>query len=181
MGTRTLFFHAAVTEKLGLNPSDHKCAEFIFNEPAGMTPGKLAELTGLSTGAITGVIDRLERACFVRRAHDPGDRRRVLIEATPERAPDIRPFFLPVFDAVVEVSSHYDDRELEVICDFLRRMGAAMDELRNRIRAMPAPVAPSAAECSPPPRPRGATPPVVAAPPARRVTKPLKRTRNIEK
>src|SRR5690349_14213596 len=87
MSTRALLFHSAVTERLGLNASDHKCAEFIFNEP-GMTAGRLAELTGLSTGAITGVIDRLEHAGFVRRANDPHDRRRVVILPTPETAPN---------------------------------------------------------------------------------------------
>jgi DNA-binding MarR family transcriptional regulator len=184
MGTRMLLFHSVVAERLGLNPSDHKCAEFVFNEPAGMTPGRLAELTGLSTGAITGVVDRLERAGFVRRAHDPLDRRRVLIEATPERAPNVEPYFLPMFEAVLEVCSHYDDREVEVIADYMRRMGEAVEKLRSRMRTMPAPREPRpAANRSAPVRPRAASPPA-AAPAGRRTAKPAKRaktTRAVEK
>ena len=137
MSSRTLLFHSAVTDRLGLNPSDHKCAEFVFNEPAGMTAGRLAELTGLSTGAITGVVDRLERVGFVKRSHDPSDRRRVVIVPTPERAPDLGRYFAPMRGAVADVTSKYSDAELRVIVDFMRTMGNAVDVLSAKLRATP--------------------------------------------
>src|ERR1043166_2513493 len=110
MSTRSLLMHAAIAEKLGLNPSDHKCFDLIRTQSESLTAGRLAELTGLSTGAITGVIDRLENAGLVARDHDPSDRRRVVIRCTPERAPDLRPFFAPLRDAMLKFCSHYSTR-----------------------------------------------------------------------
>src|SRR6476659_7508269 len=78
MSTTTLLFHGAVADKLGLNPSDHKCADLV-REHGPLTAGRLAELTGLTTGAITGVIDRLERRGWVKRERDPNDRRKVIV------------------------------------------------------------------------------------------------------
>src|SRR5450432_703373 len=102
MSTRTVVFHAAIAERLGLNPSDHKCADLICNETGPVTAGRLAELTGLSTGAITGVVDRLERAGFVSRVPDPEDRRRVVITGCMERrAADMRRLFAPMVAGTV--------------------------------------------------------------------------------
>src|SRR5579863_9203972 len=76
--TVTILFHQAVADHLGMLVTDHKCADILLR--AGpITAGELAERTGLTTGAITGVIDRLEKAGFARRAKDPNDRRRVII------------------------------------------------------------------------------------------------------
>jgi predicted transcriptional regulator len=63
-----------------LNMTDHKCLGFLLDAGEPITPGQLAGLTGLTTGAITGIVDRLEDAGFVRRKRDPKDRRRVIIE-----------------------------------------------------------------------------------------------------
>src|SRR5215813_7862986 len=83
LSAATILFHQAVADRLGMNVTDHKCAD-ILERHGPLTAGELAERTGLTTGAITGVIDRLEKTGFVRRAEDPGDRRRVIIE--PNRA-----------------------------------------------------------------------------------------------
>ena len=66
----TIMFHQAVADRLGLNPTDHKCIDLLASA-GSTTAGELAEATGLTTGAITGVIDRLEAAGFVRREDDP--------------------------------------------------------------------------------------------------------------
>jgi len=124
MSTRTVVFHAAIAERLGLNPSDHKCADLICNETGPVTAGRLAELTGLSTGAITGVVDRLERAGFVSRVPDPEDRRRVVITSCMERrASDMRHLFVPMMAGMVAVCENYSDAELALILDFMRRCG----------------------------------------------------------
>src|SRR5216117_3098234 len=73
--TATVLFHAAVAERLGLSATDHKYADLIARQ-GPMTAGELADRAGLTTGAITGVLDRLERAGWVRRERDPHDRRR---------------------------------------------------------------------------------------------------------
>jgi len=83
--TDTVLFHQAVAEQLGLNSTDHKCLDVILENHA-MTAGKLSELTGLTTGTITGVIDRLEKAGFVYREKDAEDRRKVIIQVNKDKA-----------------------------------------------------------------------------------------------
>lgn len=77
-GTQSSLFGNAIAGRLGLSSSDFECLD-IVNLEGAVTPGRLAEATGLTTGAITGVIDRLEAAGFVRREADAHDRRRVLV------------------------------------------------------------------------------------------------------
>ena len=78
----TVMFHTKVAERMGLSATDEKCIDLAMRAEGPLTAGRLAELSGLSTGAVTGVIDRLERAGFVRRVRDPHDRRKVLVEVT---------------------------------------------------------------------------------------------------
>src|SRR5262249_45506440 len=73
----SVMFHAGVAEQLGLPAPDNKCLALAARGGQPMTAGRIAELSGLSTGAVTGVIDRLERAGYVRRVRDPHDRRKV--------------------------------------------------------------------------------------------------------
>jgi len=127
MGTRTVVFHAAIADRLGLNPSDHKCADLICNETGPITAGRLAEITGLSTGAITGVVDRLERAGFVARVPDPEDRRRVVIKGTEGRAPDMRHMFLPMMEGMASLCDTYTNEELGLIAGFMQRMGGVTE------------------------------------------------------
>ncbi|HEY4103583.1 MAG TPA: MarR family transcriptional regulator [Polyangiaceae bacterium] len=140
--TRTVVFHAAIAERLGLNPSDHKCADFIANESGPVTAGRLAELTGLSTGAITGVVDRLERAGFVSRAPDPQDRRKVVITGCPQgRLPDMLHLFLPLMTGTVSICEHYSDDELKLIVGFMRRCGEMVEARIQALRQTAAPTA----------------------------------------
>jgi DNA-binding MarR family transcriptional regulator len=83
LSAHTVMFHTAVAERLQLGLTDHKAFDFILRH-GPVSAGQLAEITGLTTGAVTGVIDRLERAGYARRVADPSDRRRVKVEVTPE-------------------------------------------------------------------------------------------------
>ena len=74
-------FDALAARKLGVNMTDLNCLN-ILESRSGLTAGELALEAGLTSGAVTGVIDRLERAGYVRRAADPGDRRKVKVEVT---------------------------------------------------------------------------------------------------
>ena len=76
-------FDNLAARRLGVNETDLHCLNIIENS-GGLTAGELAEQAGLTTGAVTGVVDRLERAGFARRASDPEDRRRVKLEVTPK-------------------------------------------------------------------------------------------------
>jgi DNA-binding transcriptional regulator GbsR (MarR family) len=67
-------------ERLGLSDTDHRCLDLAARADEPLTAGQIARLSGMSTGAVTGVIDRLEGRGLVRRARDPGDRRKVLVE-----------------------------------------------------------------------------------------------------
>lgn len=71
-------------EKLGLSGVEQQTLDLVSQSPGPLTAGRIAELTGLSTGAVTGVVDRLERAGFARRVRDTVDRRKVLVEVARE-------------------------------------------------------------------------------------------------
>src|SRR5215204_1827075 len=99
MSTETIMFHQAVADILGLHVTDHKCLDFIYRFGA-MPAGRLADLTGLTTGAITGIIDRLIEAGYVRRTNDPKDRRRTIVEPTRNKKLEkkIEVLFIPLRD-----------------------------------------------------------------------------------
>ena len=110
----------AVTELFGVNRTDARCMD-ILEQHGRMTAGQLASLSGLSTGAVTAVVDRLERAGYARRVPDPSDRRRVLVELT-ERAQKLSWELMgrPIRDAAVLAWEEYSDAELELLLEFHR-------------------------------------------------------------
>jgi DNA-binding MarR family transcriptional regulator len=129
----TIMFHQAVADRLGLHPTDHKCIDLLSSAGA-MTAGELAEATGLTTGAITGVIDRLEAAGFLRREDDPNDRRRVILRLVPKKYRDIARLFEPFAAAYAELGARYSERELAAIVDFMTRSGPVLREATMELR-----------------------------------------------
>jgi DNA-binding MarR family transcriptional regulator len=133
--TATVLFHTAIAARLGLNPSDHKCADLLFQQGA-MTATELAERVGLTTAAITGVADRLERAGWVRREADPNDRRRVIIRPTP--TPELGRQGAKLFDSFVqaytELLSAYSDDELALLLEFTRNSTEMMTRETAKLR-----------------------------------------------
>ena len=132
LSTATILFHQAVADRLGMNVTDHKCADILLRS-GPMTAGELARRTGLTTGAITGVIDRLERSGFVRRAKDADDRRRVIIEPLTQRIErEIGSLFQSMARAMADLCGHYTTQELAVIRDFTARAHqGAYEEIRK--------------------------------------------------
>lgn len=122
MSTWTVVYHGAAAARLGLNPTDLKCGA-VLRETGPISAGELAALTGLTTGAITGVLDRLEKAGLVRRAADPADRRRVIVEPleTPARLAEIMQILGPLSAETAELLKPYDNDQLRLILDFVRR------------------------------------------------------------
>jgi DNA-binding MarR family transcriptional regulator len=122
MSTETIMFHQAVADQLGLHITDHKCLDLIRHYGA-MPAGKLAELTGLTTGAVTGIIDRLEEAGYVRRENDPKDRRRTIIEPTRNKKWErkIEVIFTPLHERMHKLLSSYSDSELAFLLDVLTK------------------------------------------------------------
>jgi DNA-binding MarR family transcriptional regulator len=122
---------------MGLSQGDHKALDLIndgANTGAPLTAGQLAEATGLTTGAITGLIDRLEQAKLVRRAPDPQDRRKVVLEPTRERDAELWTLFSGISASMTEMTGRYTDAELEVISDFMRHSIELTTQETQRLR-----------------------------------------------
>jgi DNA-binding MarR family transcriptional regulator len=133
MSTETIMFHQAVADILGLYITDHKCLDLIYRFGA-MPAGRLAELTGLTTGAVTGIIDRLEEAGYVRRTNDPKDRRRTIVEPTRNRKLEkkIEVIFTPLHERMHKLLSSYSDGELSFLLDVLTKsLDQSHQELMN--------------------------------------------------
>jgi DNA-binding MarR family transcriptional regulator len=114
-------FHELVGRCLGLSSTDRKCLDLLSRGP--VTAGEIARFTGLTTGAVTGIIDRLEKAEYAERVSDPKDRRRVLVaRKAGSRLDEILPaIFGPLRDDMAAVTAKYTRREWHTIADFLTR------------------------------------------------------------
>lgn len=133
LSTATVLFHSAIAEQFGLNATDWKCADIVARM-GPLTAGQLAELTGLTTGAITGVIDRLEQAGFVRRVKDPHDRRKVIIQPIPEREQETYQRFNALLQGYVALLASYSDAELAFILDYVIRSTVVLQEATTKLR-----------------------------------------------
>lgn len=121
MSTWTVMFHSAIASQVNLNITDHKCLD-ILNDQGTMTAGQLAEITGLTTGAVTGVIDRLEYVGFVRRDRDPRDRRRVIVQPNNEKATEVLgPIFKHFQQRYEPVLESYSEDELRALLRFIEQ------------------------------------------------------------
>lgn len=119
--TSVLFSHA-VADKIGLHPTDNECLDFLMMNGAA-TAGQLAKKTGLTTGAVTAIIDRLEKAGFVHREHDPQDRRKVnVIPNIAKIEAEIMPHMLGMGQTIAELCEEFSEAELAVVERFM--MGA---------------------------------------------------------
>ena len=118
--TATVLFRHAVGERLGLGPTDHKCLD-LLRERATMTGSELAAITDLTSGAITGVVARLERAGYLRREADPHDRRQQILHPSLERMQDIHDVFDPIRKDVAALLDSFDTHQLTAIAQFLTR------------------------------------------------------------
>jgi DNA-binding MarR family transcriptional regulator len=112
-----VLFGQTVANVAGISGSDLECLDFL-NLEGRVTAGRLAEVTGLTTGAITGVVDRLEKAGFVRRERDETDRRKVFIVTVPENVAKIGQFYVPMQQAMHKLWSTYSDGELQLLLRF---------------------------------------------------------------
>ncbi len=130
----TILFSQAVAERLGVHSTDIETVD-LLHIMGPMTAGRLSEVTGLTTGATTRLIDRMERAGFARRRHDPRDRRRVVVEATMDNAGRVLPLFEPIARRMGELWSTYSTGELEIMVDFFKKSNLVMSEENARLRA----------------------------------------------
>jgi DNA-binding MarR family transcriptional regulator len=135
MSAATVMFHSAVAERAGLSATEHKAMD-ILSRAGPLSAGELADHTGLTTGAVTGLIDRLEAAGFVRRTRDPDDRRKVIVEPILEELGGlIGPIFMEMGRAVGELYASFGESERQVLLDFQRRMTDLLHEETRKLRA----------------------------------------------
>ncbi|GAA4612760.1 MarR family transcriptional regulator [Actinoallomurus liliacearum] len=118
----TVLLHNAIASRSGINVTDMQCIN-LLQLRGPMTPGQLADAMFLTTGgAITAVIDRLERAGMVRRRRDDQDRRRVIVEALQDGPiTELGRRFLPVAEMYEKAMADYTDEELRVLIRYLTR------------------------------------------------------------
>src|ERR1700758_1805360 len=128
-------FAKTVADRAGISSSDMDCMDFL-NLEGRMTAGRLAELTGLTTGAITGVVDRLEKAGFVRRERDESDRRKVFIVPVPERLGEIGSFYVLMQRAMQKLSDGYTDAELKLLLRYATEAYHAVLEATSQLYEM---------------------------------------------
>src|ERR671929_1350730 len=123
ISTETIMFHQAVADVLGLHITDHKCLDLLHRFGA-MPAGRLGELTGLTTGAVTGIIDRLEKAGYAKRINDPNDRRKTIVEPTRNKKLErkVEMIFTPLHERMHKFLSSYSDSELTFLFDAMTEL-----------------------------------------------------------
>ncbi|MGC1621066.1 MAG: MarR family transcriptional regulator [Candidatus Acidiferrum sp.] len=123
LGTVAVFLHQAIASKLGLNVTDTRCFELMsrYAKPP-LTAGDLARATGLTTGAITGILDRLEKAGLVERFRNSSDRRKVFIRPRPEALQRVGRLYEGLAAAAMKLASSLSTSELQIINDYLERV-----------------------------------------------------------
>jgi DNA-binding MarR family transcriptional regulator len=137
MSTQTVFLHQALAQSVGLNATDTKCIDLIMRaSDAAVTAGWLSDMTGLTTGAITHILDRLERQQFVERIRDTEDRRKVLVRVRMESLQPLIPKYESMGKEFLRLAEQYSDKELALICDYLQKTSEiSQSELTKAIAA----------------------------------------------
>lgn len=131
-GVNLTQFRNAITEWAGLNATDMECLRFLFVKDVA-TPSELARQTGLTSGATTAMLDRLEKAGLIERSPNPDDRRGTLITPTKSSAEKVASWFESARQAQDALISSYSPSELEIIADVFERFAKLWDQEREKI------------------------------------------------
>jgi len=132
--TAVVLFHEAVGRHLGLSGTERKLLD-VLARTGPATAGQLAAETGLTSGAITGIVDRLVRAGYAQRQPNPADRRSVIVSREPSTSLDeLRPdIFEPLGQAITEMSMRYSDAELAAVASYLTGLTQILREQTERL------------------------------------------------
>jgi DNA-binding MarR family transcriptional regulator len=129
---RLVLLNHQVGARLKLRDVDFDCLH-LLHQHGPVSPGTLAKLAGLHPATMTGVLDRLERAGWVTRDRDPGDRRAVVIRGVRGRGGEVLQLYGGMSSSMDEICAAYTPEQLEVIADFLRRTAAAGQEAVDKL------------------------------------------------
>lgn len=131
-----VLFGEEVARRMGINHTDLECID-VIGQRERVTAGEVAEASGLTTGAVTGVIDRLEKAGYVKRERDPADRRKVYVRLLPKALSEGSKYYGPFERSVMALVDRYSDKELALFLDyFTRARDVVLGEL-TRLRNTP--------------------------------------------
>lgn len=133
-GSMSTLHNHAVAERVGLHPTDQECID-LLDRTGPLPAGEIGAHLGLSSGAVTALVDRLESGGWVRRARDDRDRRKVIVHLGGERLRELAPFYEPLAAAVVTYRDAMPTRDLRVVVEFLEftngSLAASTEEIRG--------------------------------------------------
>jgi DNA-binding MarR family transcriptional regulator len=133
MGSMATLHNHAIADAIGLHETDQECLDLLdWAEP--LTAGEIAGHLGLTSGAVTGLIDRLEAGGWVRRERDAADRRRVFVHLSHERGGELWPLYQPMSDAIDAYRSSLSDDELATVVRFLEFTNQTMTDATAHAR-----------------------------------------------
>ena len=134
-GVHLILFRNAMNDWAGLNTTDMECLRLLFNKGIA-TPSELARHTGLTSGATTAMLDRLEKADLIERRPNPDDRRGTLIAPTESSTEKVASWFASAREAQDKLISTYSETELEIIADIFERFVKVWDQERDKVQTM---------------------------------------------
>lgn len=134
-GISTVLFRHLVGEALGVNVTDMECLALLFHKGVS-TPSELALHTGLSSGATTAMLNRLEKSKLIERRANPKDRRGSLIVIVKKTAEKVAPLFSSVRLAQNALVSRYTTEELLLIASFLKDSSTMWEEERQKLQEL---------------------------------------------
>ena len=132
-GVHLTLFRNAMNEWAGVNATDMECLRLLFAKGVA-TPSELAKHTGLTSGATTAMLDRLEKAGWIERRPNPDDRRGFLIAPAKSSAERAASWFESARKAQDELMSSYSEEELEIIADVFERFVKLWDLEREKVQ-----------------------------------------------
>lgn len=132
-GISNVLFRNLVGERLGVNVTDMECLGLLFHKSIA-TPSELARHTGLSSGATTAMLDRLEKSGLIERRPNPDDRRGTLIVLVKSGTEGLGPWFSSARQSQNELVSSYSAEELEIISDFFERSTKMWEEELEKLQ-----------------------------------------------
>ncbi|WP_433126944.1 MarR family winged helix-turn-helix transcriptional regulator [Micromonospora sp. CA-240977] len=134
-----VLFNQAIADHLGLHPTDVQFLSLLTAAPTPRTVREIAEMTGLTTGSATRLVDRLERGGYVTRTPDREDRRRVLVSPVPDRVDRVTAVWDELGQSWQEILDDHSEEELEVITRHLTRAHDLSHAQMGRLRSRPKP------------------------------------------
>lgn len=124
-----------IARLLKLNRTDLRCLDLLLQRGPS-APSRLSVELGLTTGSVTAMLDRMEKAGYLTRTPDPSDRRKIIVQATPETAAQAMEAMLPLMEDSAKSMAHYRAADLKLLVDFFTRAIDVQNRHVERLRAM---------------------------------------------